>query len=130
MTKRFAIAAIFVCMVLIAAAYASAFLPGGAPRIAEFVVAIATAGVMVSTMTLGAARGGRVESIALRVIFVITFVLLAAGFCAALMTAPVTPQARLWLGLPKGAAIIIYIVGLVPMLVLPIAYAVTFKDES
>jgi hypothetical protein len=53
---------------------------------------------------------------------------MAAGFCAALTS--ITDSQELWLGLPRGAAIILYIVGLVPMAVLPIAYALTFDRTT
>lgn len=130
MSKRFALGAIFGCMFAIGLAYASAFLPSGAPSAAAWVVAIATAGVMVAVLVLGAARGRTTVHPALTAVFVFTFVVLAAGFCLALVAPPVTPGARLWLGLPKGAAIILYVVGLLPMLVLPIAYAMTFEKTT
>ena len=36
----------------------------------------------------------------------------------------------LWLGLPRRAAIILYGIGLLPTLVLPVAYALTFADQT
>jgi hypothetical protein len=47
-----------------------------------------------------------------------------------LLSPAVTPDSRLWLGLPQGAAIILYIVGFLPLLVLPMAYAVTFDKTT
>lgn len=130
MSKRFALRAIFLCMVAIALAYASAFLPGGAPRAAAWLIAIATSGVMVAILILGAARGRTVEHPALRIIFLATFLLLAGGFALALLAPPVTPHARLYFGLPPAAASICYIVGLLPLFVLPIAYALTFEKTT
>ncbi len=128
MTRRFALLVIFFSILIIGAGYASAFLPGGAPALAIFVFAIATAGVMTAILVLGAARkdtklGG------LTWVFLLTFVILAGGFCAALIEENPDPQS-LWLGLPRGAAIIMYVVGLLPMLILPIAYAVTFDKRA
>lgn len=130
MNKRFALGAIFFCMLAIGVAYASAFLPGGPPRAAPWVVAIATAGVMVAVLVLGAARGsGRLHP-ALVAVFGATFVIVSAGFCLALAAPPVTAASRMWLGLPAGAALIMYVVGLLPLLILPVAYALTFESTT
>ncbi|HEX9249550.1 MAG TPA: hypothetical protein VF856_08620, partial [Gemmatimonadaceae bacterium] len=40
------------------------------------------------------------------------------------------PLSTLWLGLPARAAIVIYGVGLLPIVVLPIAYALTFESQT
>jgi hypothetical protein len=37
---------------------------------------------------------------------------------------------RLWLGLPERAAIVIYGIGLLPIIVLPVAYALTFEAQT
>ncbi|HEX6557807.1 MAG TPA: hypothetical protein VF021_00050 [Longimicrobiales bacterium] len=117
-------------MAAIALAYASAFLPGGAPPAAAWLIALATAGVMVAILILGAARGPGVGHPALRFIFAVTFVILAGGFAIALTAPPVRATARFYLGLPGGAASILYLVGLLPLLVLPIAYAWTFEKTT
>jgi hypothetical protein len=53
------------------------------------------------------------------------------GFGAALaLPATEGPLSQLWLGLPARAAIVIYGIGLLPIVVLPIAYAVTFKTQT
>ena len=36
----------------------------------------------------------------------------------------------LWLGLPARAAIVIYGIGLLPIVVLPVAYALTFESQT
>ncbi len=128
MTRRLALLTILIAVLVIGAGYASAFLPGGAPRIASFAFAVATAALMTAVSVLGVARahGGLG---ALRWIFVATFLVMAGGFCAALL-APAPAADHLWLGLPRGAAIILYIVGLVPMLILPLAYALTFDRNT
>ena len=125
--KRFALLVIFLAMLVIGAGYLSAFLPGGAPRYAAYAFAIATAAVMTAISVLGAARkrGGLG---ALRWVFLFTFLVMAGGFAAALSS--IGASTELWLGLPRGAAIIIYIVGLLPMVVLPLAYALTFEKTT
>ena len=56
---------------------------------------------------------------------------LAIGFCAALaLPATEGPLSRLWLGLPARAAMVIYGIGLLPIVVLPIAYALTFETQT
>lgn len=125
MTKRLALLVIFGSMLVVGAGYLSAYLPGGTPRLATFAFALATASMMTAILVLGAARRGRALG-ALRWVFAFTFAVMAIGFCAALIPS-VADSDKLWLGLPAGAATILYVVGLLPMLVLPIAYAVTFE---
>jgi hypothetical protein len=125
--KRSALIVIVLAMLVIGAGYLSAFLPGGAPRLATYAFAVATAGVMTAISVLGAARRGRGLG-ALRWVFLFTFLVLAGGFAAALSS--IGEATTLWLGLPRGAAIIIYVVGLVPMAVLPLAYALTFERTT
>jgi lysylphosphatidylglycerol synthetase-like protein (DUF2156 family) len=127
-TRRLSLLAIFVSMLVIGAGYASAFLPGGAPRLATYAFALATAIVMTAILTLGAARRGRSLG-RLKWVFAFTFLVLALGFVLALMQQG-SPTDRLYLGLPAGAAIILYIVGLLPMVVLPITYALTFEQTT
>ena len=128
-TKRIALAVIFVSMLAIAGGYASAFLPGGAPPAAAWVFAIATAAMMTAVLPLGAARNGEKLGI-LAWVFWFCFLALAGGFCFALLAPAPTPDAKLFLGLPAGAAIILFVVGLLPLRVLPIAYALTFDKTT
>jgi len=127
--KRAALVTIFLSMVAIALAYASAFLPNGAPRAAAFLFAIATAALMVAVLMLGAGRADRPLGV-LKWVFAFCFIVLAAGFTLALRAPAVTASARFWLGLPYGAAIVLYGVGLLPLLVLPLAFALTFERTT
>lgn len=128
--RRIALLTIFLSMLAIALGYASAFLPNGTPSAAAFVFAIATAAMMVAVLVLGAARKGGAGLGHLRWVFLFCFAVLAGGFSLALLAPAVTPAARLFIGLPQGAAIILYIVGILPLLVLPIAYALTFDKTT
>ena len=128
MIRRGALFVIFLSMVVIGLGYASAFLPGGVPEIATYAFAIATACMMTAILVLGAARR-QAKLGKLWWVFAFVFVVLAGGFTAALAEAAVTTE-RLWLGLPSGAAIILYVVGLSPMAVLPIAYALSFDKTT
>lgn len=119
----------FLSLLGIGAAYASAFLPGGAPEWAAWVMAIGTAALLVAIMALGAVRHGRLGRLWLPFAFV--FVVLAGGFCLILALPPVDPlDPALWLGLPPRAAVVLYGIGLLPMLVVPIAYALTFDEMT
>lgn len=62
------------------------------------------------------------------VAWVIT-VLLAVGLGIALAAAPPTPDGPLLLGLPRSTAILLIVVGLVPLVLLPLAWAATFDRE-
>jgi hypothetical protein len=116
--------------VAIAAAYASACAPGGAPRWAAWAMAMGVPVALVAVMALGAARGGRVPR-RLLAAFLLVGVMLAAGFALALaLPADLGAAEPLWLGLPRRAAIVVYGVGLLPTLVLPLAYALTFDAQT
>lgn len=81
-------------------------------------------------MILGAARGRRGVG-PLKIPFVFVIVTLALGFCAALiLPGSESPASMLWLGLPARAAIVIYGIGLFPIIVLPVAYALTFESQT
>lgn len=81
-------------------------------------------------MILGAARGRRGIG-PLKMPFAFVALVLVIGFGAALaLPATEGPLSTLWLGLPARAAIVIYGVGLLPIVVLPIAYALTFETQT
>jgi hypothetical protein len=124
-TKRTAIRAAAGAAGLIGLAYLSAFLPGGAPAWAPWALATGTAALMVALMALGAARSGRPLGV-MKWALAFTFVVVAGGLGLALALPAEGVGTRLWLGLPARAAIVLYGVGLLPTLVLPLAYALTF----
>jgi hypothetical protein len=117
-------------MLAIALGYAAAFLPGGAPPWAPWLLALGIPIALGAIMILGAARG-RMGIGPLKYPFAFVVAVLAIGFCAALAL-PATESAlsRLWLGLPARAAIVIYGIGLLPIIVLPVAYALTFEAQT
>ncbi|HJQ10913.1 MAG TPA: hypothetical protein VJ840_07760 [Gemmatimonadaceae bacterium] len=130
LTRKVAVAALFVSIAAIAIGYAGAFSEPGTPVWSPWLVAIALPIALVSIMILGAARGaggiGR-----LKIPFAFVALILMLGFIAALaLPATETPLSRLWLGLPLRAAIVIYGVGLLPIIVLPVAYALTFETQT
>ncbi|HEU0299969.1 MAG TPA: hypothetical protein VFR37_10950 [Longimicrobium sp.] len=129
MARRNALLALLAGTLAIAAAYASAFLPGDPPAWSPWALGTGTAVVMVAASALGAAR--RETGIGrLKAPFAIVFLILAGGFAAVLSMPPVGPNPRLFLGLPAGAAIVLVGIGLLPLLVLPVAYALTFDEMT
>lgn len=129
-TRRLSLIALFGGILAIAIGYAAAFNPSGAPIWAACLLALGIPTAIGGIMVLGAARGQRgVGPLKLPFLFVV--VTLAAGFCAALaLPSTESAHSRLWLGLPIRAALVIYGVGLLPIVVLPVAYAVTFESQT
>lgn len=130
MITRLAITALVLSCTAIAGAYLLAFLPGGAPPWAAWGLAVGSAGALSSMMALGAARGGTLRPVAL-VASVLTFLVVAGSFGAALLLpANEGKDAVLVLGFPLRTAIVLYGVGVVPMLFLPLAYAKSFDADT
>jgi hypothetical protein len=129
-TRRASLAALFIGIAAIAAGYAAAFTPSGTPSWAPWLLALGIPIALGAIMVLGAARGRRGIG-PLKVPFAFVVVMLVIGFGAALaLPATEGPLSELWLGLPARAAIVIYGVGLLPIVVLPIAYALTFETQT
>ena len=128
MIKRAALQFAFASTVAIGLAYASAFLPGDPPVWAGWLMAIAIPGLLAALMIMGAERGGRIGKLGLPIAAV--FVIVAGGFALALALPAETAQTRLLLGLPVRAAVIMYGVGLLPLFILPLTYALTFEQHT
>lgn len=128
MSRRLSLAAVLAGILAITAAYAVAFLPGDSPGWAAWALGVGTAAVMTGAMALGAA--GRPGARTLAPVFAAVFVVLAGGFGWALALPPVRPGDPLVLGLPAGAAVVLLGIGLLPLLFLPLAYALTFERTT
>ena len=130
MTQRFALAALVAGTLLIAAAYAAQMLLGSAPGWAPWAYLVGMSTAMLAMLVLGAARSRTgVGRLALPIACM--YVLLLAGFGMALTLPPeTTADATLWLGLPRRAAIVLYGIGVLPLFLLPIAYALTFESMT
>jgi hypothetical protein len=127
---RVAVGALALGTAAIAAAYASAFLPGGAPGWAAWAMALGVPLDLVATMILGAAQRGRVPT-GMLAAFALVGAMLAGGFALALaLPGDLGAAEPLWLGLPRRAAVIVYGVGLLPVVVLPVVYALSFDAET
>ncbi|MGZ3333039.1 MAG: hypothetical protein ACXU9Z_10980 [Gemmatimonadaceae bacterium] len=129
-TRRAALIALFAGIAAIAVGYAAAFGARGTPVWAPWLLALGIPAALCAIMILGAARGDRGVG-PLKIPFAFVILMLLIGFGAALaLPATEGPLSRLWLGLPARAAIVIYGVGLLPIFVLPIAYALTFETQT
>lgn len=116
--------------VLIGLAYGSAFLPAGASAVSAWLMLVGMSLVLVGLMILGARRtGSRLGR--LRWVFGFLVTLLLVCFGGALLVAPSEgPGSLLILGLPPRAALVLIGVGVVPALVLPVVYALTFDEQT
>jgi hypothetical protein len=129
MTRRTALAGFLAGTLAIAAGYGSAFLPGPPPAWAAWALGTGLSLVMVASMALGAVREGK-EIGRLKWAFAFVFVVLAGGFAAVMLLPAEAPGAPLYFGLPLRAAIVLVGIGLLPLLVLPVAYALTFDEMT
>jgi hypothetical protein len=132
MTRRIALVVLLLSTVMVAGAYASAFLgsPGPAPW-APWMFALGVPGAIVAIMVLGAGRGqlGAIGRLLAPMVFV--GLALSSGFALALgLPANEGATTTLVLGLPVRAAIILYGIGLMPIVILPVAYAITFETQT
>jgi hypothetical protein len=129
-TRRAALVTLFAVIAAIALGYAAAFGSHGTPSWAPWLLALGIPAALGAIMILGATRRGRGVG-PLKIPFAFVILMLVVGFGAALaLPATEGPLSRLWLGLPARAAIVIYGIGLLPIFVLPIAYALTFETQT
>jgi hypothetical protein len=129
MIKSLALVWFLASTLAITAAYGSAFLPQGSPDWAPWLLSLGTAGVLVSAMTIGAVRNGRLGRLVYP--FALFFVVLFGGLAAVLLLPPADPaDLTLWFGLPPRAAVLLYGVGLLPLLIVPVVYALTFDEMT
>ncbi len=129
-TRPIAIAGTAFSTAVIAAAYLAALVLPTPPGWAAWAVALGVAGLFSFLLALGAAHP-RLALGGLRVVFGLVFLLLATGFGIVLAWAPpMGPDQPLWLGLPPWAAVVLYGIGVFPLVLLPLAYALTFDDRT
>lgn len=128
--RRAAVVILFLSIAAIAIAYGASLVTSGASTWAPWIAAIAIPVALTAIMILGAVRGDKgIGSLAIPFGFVA--LILIIGFLAALMLpATESPTSSLWLGLPARAAIVIYGIGVLPIIVLPVAYALTFESQT
>ncbi|MGI8618076.1 MAG: hypothetical protein ACR2L6_03190 [Gemmatimonadaceae bacterium] len=126
--KRGALALLVLSIAAIGFTYAAAIVAGGTPRWSAWVIAIGASVAMVATMALGASRTGLPDAGLRRLLvpFGAVLLIMLGAFAAALLL-PAAGEPLL-LGLPRRAAIVLYGIGVLPALILPITYALTFDE--
>ncbi len=127
MTARTPAMLLFTSILLIALVYIVSIFHAPTPA-TNVLLAIGISGASTSVMAFGLPQRSRRGRSIVAVTLGLTFLLTAAGFIFALRAAAPNAQTRLLLGLPAGAAAIIYGVGMLPLIVLPIVYAFTYED--
>jgi drug/metabolite transporter (DMT)-like permease len=126
-SRRASLLGLALATVLLAVGYAGAFVAEPSPGWAIWSTAMGTGLAFLALVGLGSARHGR-PSRTPWVLGLLAVVLLG-GFGAMILLPPPDPENPvLWLGLPPGAAVLIYGVGLLPFFLAPISYALTFEE--
>ena len=128
--KRLLVRLLVLSCCLVAAAYAAAFLSTSVPLWASVSLSVGANGIIMTLMAIGAVRHDTMPR-SLVWTFIGLFVLCASAFVAALLVpAREGIGGPLLLGLPLRTAIVLYSVGVVPIAVLPFAYALTFESST
>lgn len=125
-TQERAVGGLALSTVLLAVGYVGPFITFPAPDWAVWATAMGTAGSFMSLIALGSARYG--ESRPVPWTLGLLALVLFGGFAAMILLPPPDPaEPVLWLGLPPGAAVLIYVIGLLPLFLAPVAYALDFN---
>lgn len=127
--KQWVLAGFVFAVAMIGAAQATAFIWSEPPVWAPWLFMLGTVASLITAMAIGASRYGGMGPLGW--VFGLVFLILAGGFGAALALPPADPvDPTLWFGLPPRAAIILYGVGFLPFLIVPLAYALTFERNT
>jgi hypothetical protein len=128
--KRLLVRLLVIACASVALSYAAVFVVTPTPAWAAWTLAIGANGIIMTLMAIGAVRHDRLPR-SLAWTFVGLFVLCAGAFVIALaLPANEGVGGPLLLGLPLRTAIVLYSVGVVPIAVLPLAYALTFDSST
>jgi hypothetical protein len=129
MIRRLALFLILGGTLAIAAAYVAALVRPEGSDWAPWAIALGAAAVPVGLFVLGATHRGRLSR-GLLVVFGLVFMIVAGCFALALaLPANEGAGGALLLGLPLRTAIVLYGVGFLPLVLLPVAYAVSFDSS-
>ena len=109
--------------VLLALAYATAFFPPIAAA-GPWLMLLGIVLLICSLGLLGTRRPGRRRPLLLCLAFAFIALILVGGFGAALLLPD--DSGGLWLGLPRRAALLIYGIGVLPAVVVPLLYGWSF----
>lgn len=114
-------------LVAVGSAYAFALF-GVAAAAAPWWLATGTTGALAGIAVLGAARRGRPTPV-LAATVALSFASVLAGLLVPLLLPAPDATASLLLGLPRPTTILLLFVGVVPLVLLPLAYAYAFDRE-
>ncbi len=117
---------LLVGLVLVGAGYALAF--AGDSPLAPWGLALGATAILAAILWLGARRRGRLPR-ALGITIVVVALCTAGGFALALLAPVARGGGPLLLGLPRTTAVMLLLVGCVPLVVLPLAYALRFDRD-
>jgi hypothetical protein len=123
---RFGLGLFIAGSIAIAIAYGATIVLGSAPTWAPWLVAFGGSATSVGLFVIGAASRGAVSP-AVGWMLAALFLVLFGSFGAALALPANEGAGRLVLGLPLRLAIVFYGVGFLPLLGLPVAFALTFE---
>jgi len=111
---------------LVALGYGSAFLPDVPRTLGAAALLLGTVVALWAMALLGAGVSAPESARRLRAPLLLGFGLLLLGIGGGLWASDPAPGDRLWGGLPWPAALLVYGAGLLPLFVVPLAYAWTF----
>jgi hypothetical protein len=124
--KSAVLSLVFFFLAVVAAGYAGSFFDAAW---APWCLAIGTCGALMSMMALGAIRRGKIAPV-LRWVFAGMFLFCAGCFCVALaIPANEGPGGPLLFNFPLRSTIVLLGVAIVPILVMPFAWALTFDSS-
>lgn len=127
--SRLGLVALIVGIVAVALAYASAFAPAPWDQRGVLLMAFAQPLVLVG-VTAMATGAGLARDWRWQWTLVLTWLVGAVGLVGALLMPTEVVGEVLWLGLPRRFALLFGLVGVVPMVVLPLMYAITFEPPQ
>ena len=129
MLKSYILGLVVLSLLVVSAGYAGSFASGGPAAWAPWCLATGTCGALMSLMALGAVRRGRIVPV-LRWVFAGMFLFCAGCFAVALaLPANEGPGGTLLFGFPLRSTIVLLGVAVVPILVFPLAWALTFDSS-
>jgi hypothetical protein len=127
--KSYILGLVVFSLLVVGAGYAGSFTPGGPAAWAPWCLSTGTCGALMSLMALGSVRRGRIAP-ALRWVFAGMFVWCAGCFAVALaLPADEGVGGALLFGFPLRSTVVLLGVAVVPILVFPLAWALTFESS-
>lgn len=115
-------------LLAVAVGYSLVLIGAAGSPLGPWALAVGTAVVLSALLALAARRAGAIPR-SLRATSALVFVATAGGLLYALAASAPVSDGPLLLGLPRVTAVLLLVVGLVPLIVLPVAYACAFKRD-